>query len=75
MDPDQNSIGNPVNDDSRLDFKANYSNFLKDKNELQNFIENPFLSNDISCKYFTEDCFLSNFSGLNSPLVLNLNIQ
>ena len=74
MDPDLQLLGGHDIDDTNLDFRASYANFFESTDD-DDFIENPYISDNLSCNYYTEDSFLGSYRNLASPLVLNLNVQ
>ena len=74
MDPDLQLLGGHDIDDTNLDFRASYANLFESTDD-DDFIENPYISDNLSCNYYTEDSFLGSYRNLASPLVLNLNVQ
>ena len=70
------NCGSNLNNDPKYDFSKIFHEYFESQNNNdEDFNDNPYILNNLICKYFSESEFIKSFSECKSPIILNLNIQ
>ena len=70
------NCGSNLNNDPKYDFSKKFYEYFESQNDNdEDCNDNPYISNNLVCKFFSEPEFIKSFRECNSPIILNLNIQ